>query len=327
MRLIETNGYINKKNENKYYPKERIIGSDISNSEQVEKDIINQPINEDNGEKKYKNFSKKDKTNNIYDENGGNKNIKNNQTNEENVNDSTNNYYDKDSVYLMYNSRNSNLLDKIAKKKNDNSININKNETIEQSDKEIETYYTEDNEINKLNLKNKNDEYIPSPIIGNNNNFLKKMSSNNSSRNTYTINSERLIQKNISYSNDNTKKKQPIEKRNSQKESTNIYNNNSDKEQNQDKYTGHNLHNGEIKHYDSSFYGKNYVPTNKSISNIKNKLDKKLQQKSFDTSEDFSNYNENNNFYNMHNDEYKTFHFSNEQTDQDINTNYLNSGH
>ncbi|WBY57165.1 hypothetical protein Py17XNL_000900109 [Plasmodium yoelii yoelii] len=303
---IETNEYINKKNENKYNPKERIIGTDTSNPEQVEKNIINQPIKneQNNGEKKYPNFNKKDKTN------------------EENINDSTNNYYDKDSVYLMYNSRNSNLLDKMTKKKNDNSININQTETIEENDKGIENYYNEDNEINKFNLKNKSDEYISSQIIGNNNNFFKKMSSNNSSRNTHINSSERLIQKNMSYSNDNTKKKQSIEKRNNQNDSPNIYNNNSDNEQNQDKYNGHN---GEIKHYDSSFYGKNYVQTNKSISNIKNKLDKKFQQKNFDSSEDFSSYNENNNFYNMHNDEYKTFHFSNEQTDQDINKNYLHS--
>ncbi|CAD2092200.1 conserved Plasmodium protein, unknown function [Plasmodium vinckei brucechwatti] len=294
---IETNGYINK-----YHPKERIIGSDASNNEKAEQDVTNQAIGEqDSGEKKYTNFSK------------------NNQTNEENVNDSTNNYYDKDSVYLMYNPRNSNLLDKMTKKKNENSIN--KTDSVEDSDKERETYYNEDNEINKLNFKNKNDEYITSQMIGSNNNFLKKISSNNSSRNIHTISSEKLIQKKATYPNDNTKKKQTIEKRNSQKESANMYSNNSDIEQDQDQYNGHN---GEIKQYDSSFYGKSYVATNKSVSNIKNSLDKK-PQKNFDSSEDFSNYNENNNFYNMHNDEYKTYHFSNEQTDQDINKNYLNS--
>ncbi|SBS92798.1 conserved Plasmodium protein, unknown function, partial [Plasmodium ovale curtisi] len=283
---VETNGYINK-----YHSKERIIGSDASNNEKGEQDITNQVVGEqDSGEKKYPNFSK------------------NNQTNEENVNDSTNNYYDKDSVYLMYNPRNSNLLDKMTKKKNENSIN--KTDSVEDSDKERETYYNEDNEINKLNFKNKNDEYITSQMMGSNNNFLKKISSNNSSRNVHTISSERLIQKKPTYPNDNTKKKQPIEKRNSQKESGNMYSNNSDTEQDQDQYNGHN---GEIKQYDSSFYGKSYVPTNKSVSNIKNSLDKKLP-KNFDSSEDFSNYNENNNFYNMHNDEYKTYHFSNEQS-------------
>ncbi|SCM08794.1 conserved Plasmodium protein, unknown function [Plasmodium chabaudi adami] len=291
---IETNGYINK-----YHPKERIINSDASNNEKAEQDVTNHPVGEQDSEKKYTAFSK------------------NNQANEENVNDSTNNYYDKDSVYLMYNPRNPNLLDKMAKKKNENSIN--KTDSVEGSDKERETYYNEDNEINKINFKNKNDEYITSHMIGSNNDFLKKISSNNSSRNIHTINSERLIQKKVTYPNDNTKKKQTMEKRASQKESGNVYNNSSDNEQ--DQYSGHN---GETKHYDSSFYGKSYVSTNKSVSNIKNNIDKKLQ-KNFDSSEDFSNYNENNNFYNIHNDEYKTYHFSNEQTDQDINKNYLNT--
>ncbi|KEG02350.1 hypothetical protein YYE_03089 [Plasmodium vinckei vinckei] len=285
---IETNGYVNK-----YHAKERVTSSDASNNEKAEQDVTNQPVGEqDSGEKKYTNFNK------------------NNQTNEENVNDSTNNYYDKDSVYLMYNSRNSNLLDKMGKKKNENSIN--KTDSVEESDKERETYYNEDNEINKLNFKNKNDEYITSQMMGSNNNFLKKISSNNSTRNIHTINSERLIQKKATYPNDNTIKKQTIEKRNSQKVSGNMYSNNSDTEQDQDQY------NGETKQYDSSFYGKSYVSTNKSVSNIKNSLDKKIP-KNFDSSEDFSNYNENNNFYNIHNDEYKTYHFSNEQPDQDIN--------